>query len=100
MLEEGQVLKTWALPQDPLSADSQLADVLSDHRLAYLNYEGPISGDRGTVTRWDQGTYESLERDEARLVVLLRGQKLVGRVTIEPATEAPIQFRWSFAPVS
>ena len=34
------------------------AEVLPDHRLAYLDYEGPISGDRGSVTRWDRGTYD------------------------------------------
>jgi len=25
----------------------------------YLDYEGPVGGGRGTVTRWDGGEYES-----------------------------------------
>lgn len=29
-----------------------------EHRRLYLDYEGPISGDRGSVRRVDAGTYE------------------------------------------
>lgn len=34
------------------------ADRLADHRTLYLNYEGPISGNRGSVTRVATGRYE------------------------------------------
>jgi hypothetical protein len=33
------------------------AQRIADHRLAYLEYEGPISGGRGTVRRLDGGSY-------------------------------------------
>ncbi len=55
MLEQGTVLRTWALALEPNSATQIAADALVDHRLAYLDYEGPISGDRGQVTQWDIG---------------------------------------------
>lgn len=35
-----------------------LAESLADHRHAYLDYEGPISNDRGTVRRVIRGVYQ------------------------------------------
>ena len=32
---------------------------LADHRRAYLDYEGPLSGGRGRVTRVEAGVYDS-----------------------------------------
>ena len=61
MLESDGVLRTWrlaALPQTP--PDSMEAEELADHRLAYLEYEGPVGGERGTVSRVDAGTFETL----------------------------------------
>ena len=51
MLESGDALATWALKHSPDSAQPIAAEQLPDHRLAYLDYEGPISGGRGAVTR-------------------------------------------------
>ena len=42
MLEQENALATWALPQPPDTAEMP-AEPLPDHRLAYLDYEGPIS---------------------------------------------------------
>ncbi len=61
---------------------------------AYLDDEGPISGDRGTVSRWDIGEYETLEDRPERLVVQLRGSRLVGTATLRP--EMFGSHRWTF----
>src|SRR5262245_11174038 len=58
MLESDGILRTWALAELPVLQREIAADELADHRLAYLDYEGPISGDRGTVTQWDAGEYQ------------------------------------------
>ena len=76
MLERDGALRTWRLKQPPEVGDPIDAEALADHRLAYLEYEGPISGGRGTVTRWDVGTYEAVESTADRVVVRLAGQKL------------------------
>ena len=34
---------------------------LADHRRKYLDYEGPVSGNRGTVQRIDDGTCETID---------------------------------------
>lgn len=31
---------------------------LADHRRTYLTYQGPVSGDRGMVSRVDEGTHQ------------------------------------------
>jgi hypothetical protein len=54
------------------------AEPNADHRALYLDYEGPVSGDRGTVTRYDAGTCDWLEDGDARVRVELRGAKVVG----------------------
>ena len=47
MLEAGDVLRTWRLAAPP-GADQPIgATATFEHRLAYLDYEGPISGGRG-----------------------------------------------------
>jgi hypothetical protein len=82
MLENEAVLRTWRLDQPPDSAGEITARPLPDHRLAYLDYEGPVSGNRGEVRRWDRGEYLSVaERDEG-LEIELRGEKLSGRARL------------------
>ncbi|REK21858.1 MAG: hypothetical protein DWQ42_18415 [Planctomycetota bacterium] len=100
MLEVGAVLRTWALAARPDESLEQLAEALGDHRLAYLELEGPLSGNRGSVRRIDEGTYtvESgrLEADEDRYVVQLLGQEIVGRLELvrEPVAGASAPQRW------
>jgi DNA ligase D-like protein (predicted 3'-phosphoesterase) len=96
LLQTGEVLATWALAQPPDSAETMLAEALPDHRLAYLDYEGPISGGRGSVTRWDQGTYRVERQSEIELVVTLQGEKLTGRATLVRLSDPPQHWRFSF----
>jgi hypothetical protein len=58
MFEIDGALRTWAIGRMPDQGEPQSADALADHRLEYLTYEGPVSGERGSVTRWDAGTYQ------------------------------------------
>jgi len=83
MLERDGALLTWSLPALPSaeggegdSAAEQIAATrLADHRIAYLDYEGPISGNRGIVTRVDGGEYEVLEETEQAICVRLQGEE-------------------------
>ena len=83
LLESGDVLRTWSLPEPPEAAPRQIATALPDHRLLYLHYEGEISGGRGTVTRYDQGEYEIHSEEPTRLVAELRGGRLAGQIVLE-----------------
>ena len=60
MLEEHGVLRTWAIQSPPSLSEEQPAEALPDHRLTYLDYEGPLSENRGQVTRVMAGEYEKL----------------------------------------
>jgi hypothetical protein len=82
MLEEEGTLKTWALPQPPQLGLEIEAQPLADHRLSYLDYEGPISGGRGSVTRWDAGTFSTKYRTETEWAILLAGKQFCGMVII------------------
>lgn len=86
MLEHGDVLWTWSLPAFPRPSEPMSSARLPDHRLAYLDYEGEISGGRGTVRRCDRGTYQALEDGQASVTVALNGGMLIGRVSLELET--------------
>lgn len=82
MLEVDGSLRTWAV-DEPIAPGVELrARALADHRLAYLDYEGPISGGRGAVIRRESGTYRVVEWGEDRVEVDLAGGQLVGRVVL------------------
>ena len=95
LLEMGQALKTWALPQPPESGIEMTCEALPDHRPAYLDYEGPVSGDRGSVTRWDRGTCEIQRPNDTELVLELSGEKLAGRATLKQSLEDSRRWRFS-----
>jgi hypothetical protein len=96
MLEAGDVLKTWALPQPPQPGVEMECMALADHRLAYLDYEGPLSGDRGTVTRWDYGEY-TVERQTAMQWVLdMAGDKIRGTATLHSPAVDPDKWFFRF----
>ncbi|HUE74229.1 MAG TPA: DNA polymerase ligase N-terminal domain-containing protein [Pirellulaceae bacterium] len=82
MLEGGAALRTFALPHWPAAGETVPCEQLADHRLAYLDYEGPISGGRGHVTRHESGEYEIVETGET-LVLRLYGQRLKGTLSLE-----------------
>ena len=94
MLEAGGVLKTWALPRAPEAGIEMDCEALADHRLTYLDYEGPISGDRGVVTRWDWGTCAVERQGNDEWAVELAGHRIAGHATVRRSAHA--QNRWSF----
>jgi hypothetical protein len=83
MLEADGVLVTWAASGLPEKGAAIEAERLADHRLKYLEYEGPISGDRGSVRRVDCGDFEWIERQPARCEAQMFGETLRGRLVIE-----------------
>lgn len=82
-LDLGEVLATWQVLSDPRirpdkTASGWPARRIADHRRAYLDYEGPISGDRGEVRRVDRGTWTPIEQGPTGWVVHLAGEILRG----------------------
>ncbi|HEY2840822.1 MAG TPA: DNA polymerase ligase N-terminal domain-containing protein [Pirellulales bacterium] len=91
MIEVDGALRTWALAEFPTDGRVIDAEALADHRIAYLEFEGQISGGRGAVTRCDRGTFATISQIEDELFLDLRGEQLIGRVSL-------IQDRQSIAP--
>jgi hypothetical protein len=82
MLESGSVLRTWRLTAPPEPGQTVAAEVSFDHRLAYLDYEGPVSGGRGSVLPWDGGTFTWQVDEPERVVVRLCGGRLQGEAEL------------------
>jgi DNA polymerase Ligase (LigD) len=82
LLEAGRSLRAWRLLAEPGPGREVPAEPNADHRLLYLDYEGPVSGDRGNVRRWDAGTFEWVADGPDRVEVELKGGKLAGRCVV------------------
>jgi hypothetical protein len=83
MLEAGTVLRTWKLEAAPALGQTVRAEASFDHRLLYLDYEGPVSGGRGSVARWDAGTFTWAANTEERVVARLQGGRGRGTAILE-----------------
>jgi DNA polymerase Ligase (LigD) len=97
MLERGARLRTWAIDSPIVSGVELPARALGDHRLAYLEYEGPVSGNRGSVRRVDQGSYEASLWTADRVHLSLLGGQLVGEVELRRVgTTGGLPLAWLF----
>lgn len=85
MLERDGVLMTWRLAELPVASAPLAATPLADHRVAYLDYEGPVSGDRGEVRRVDAGEYLLVSESATELQVELHGALLKWRGSLSRA---------------
>ena len=82
MLEKQASLRAFRLSHPPDHAGAITAMPLADHRKVYLEYEGEVSGNRGTVTRWDWGAYELLSETDQRIEIRLKGERLTGTAVL------------------
>jgi hypothetical protein len=87
MLEAGAALRTWRLEAPPRSGRPLRATHLGDHRPLYLDYEGPVSGDRGQVSRHDRGTFTWEVDADDRVTVRLLGERLKGQLRLDRVAE-------------
>ena len=81
-LEAGPVLRAWRILAPFPAGGVVAAEPTGDHRQLYLDYEGPVSGGRGTVTRVDAGSFTWDADEPDRLVVRLNGARFVGTLMI------------------
>jgi hypothetical protein len=78
MLEDDDSLRTWRLESVPSPVQEVSATKSFAHRKVYLDYEGPVSRNRGSVQQWDQGSFR-WECDEPGLIrVFVEGRRLRG----------------------
>lgn len=98
MLEIGEQLRTWRLARTPAPGLVLDALPLPDHRRHYLDYEGPLSGNRGTVRRWDAGEFLPQEVAADHVTVLFQGNRLRGMASLRP--DAMGSWTFLFTPLS
>lgn len=92
MLESAGVLRTWALSANPVIRDLHEMEIaavkLPDHRLEYLDYQGPISAGRGEVARVAAGQFEILSETEFELVLEISSKTLAGQWKLSSTSPA------------
>ncbi|MCA9218071.1 MAG: hypothetical protein KDB27_33600 [Planctomycetales bacterium] len=80
MFECEDGLLTWAVDAIPQPGQTLLATQLPLHRKSYLDYEGPISKNRGHVTRVESGAYEVVSQSDNRFAAKMLGDNLRGAI--------------------
>ncbi len=86
MVDNGESLDTWQIDEGDfsllISGKTITARLLEPHRRDYLDYEGPVSKGRGRVKRYDRGEYTLLLHKKNLLSLMLRGERLTGKIEI------------------
>ena len=105
LVEDGPRLRTWAIDEPIVAGATLTARSLPPHRKVYLDYEGAISGDRGTVHRWDRGVAHVEVWDDRRVRLRVEGDQLVGVVDLwneggEADAEGPRRWLFRFGKLS
>jgi bifunctional non-homologous end joining protein LigD len=88
-LEHDGVLASWAIPNgipaDP--KDNRLAVRTEDHPLEYLEFHGEIPKGQygaGTMTIWDEGSFDVHKWEDRKVEVTFHGERLSGRYGLFP----------------
>lgn len=106
MLENGANLRTWRLAEAPRPGNSIALVRLPPHRSIHLDYEGPVSGNRGTVRRVLSGSYHPVPSpaNEAWFEFELGQERWLGQISGPaadpeggPDPEPPGQLIWRMA---
>ena len=82
-LEREGVLKSWAVPKGmpEVPGEKHLAVAVEDHPLDYGHFEGTIPEGQygaGTVSIWDNGTYDTKHWDPDKIEITFHGQRMTG----------------------
>jgi bifunctional non-homologous end joining protein LigD len=93
-LEINGVLKSWAIPKNPLIkiGEKRLAIETEDHPLDYARFSGVIPKGNygaGKVEIWDKGIFENLKNEDisksykrGRIEIRLKGKRLNGNYAL------------------
>ncbi|MFN9718760.1 MAG: hypothetical protein ACK58L_08715 [Planctomycetota bacterium] len=98
-LVQGEAMAaTWRLMREPCLGEPIYAERLADHRLMYLDYEGPVSNNRGHVRRVLSGdvTSEMFPEDPGvERVLTLGAQNFASRVVVFHTQDGRCFFQFS-----
>lgn len=94
------MLRAWKLDEPPRADAALPCHSAPDHRLVYLDYEGPLTDQRGWVARWDWGTYQLDLETPTELRLAMDGHRLQGKVHIWRNSPADNQWQMLYRPAS
>ena len=89
-LQEGNRLLSWRGDHHGHFLNGGLVVQTDDHRLVYLDYQGPLTGQRGTVRRIDGGALAWKHRGEHEFIAEIKGQRWQGLLRLKKIDET----RW------
>jgi hypothetical protein len=94
LLESGDDALCWRLLRQPCSGEPIAAEQLPPHRLQYLDFEGPVSGNRGIVKSVANGTYQIVST-QPEFTIALMGLDWAHSASL--VIYEPDRFFWQFS---
>ncbi len=82
LLEAPDGCWTWRLLDSPDKAFVLRAERIANHRPFYLDYEGPVSGNRGSVFQSDAGAWVWITATDSRVMGWATGRHWCGRIVL------------------
>lgn len=94
LLELADCAATWRLLRLPVAGEPIPAERIANHRKHYLSYEGPVSGQRGTVITVESGTYLGTIHDDTEFELRLFDTPFAACANLD--FDSARQARWHF----
>ena len=88
---QAKTLQTWALECEPVPGTTIAAVQLKNHRAWYLDNDGPLTGDRGSVHRKICGDFEWLENHVNFKLIRIRFGQRRWTVAIEQSSSGDFE---------
>ncbi len=90
------VLATWRWNAIPTDSEDFTGVSLEAHRLEYLEYEGEISGNRGSVERKVQGSYSpEIKSELTEWTIRLSSSMMAGDLHAQRVSESEWKFQFT-----
>jgi hypothetical protein len=85
MLQQGEALATWQVSIHPTEWPGKNIPCwkIFDHRLMYLEYEGPLGQNRGEVKIFTAGTYQIIKIEKNNWSIRLKSDIISGNLIIK-----------------
>ena len=95
LLEEEESARAWRLLRKPCLCEPIAAEPLPPHRLLYLDYEGPLSNDRGRVEQFCTGSYMLDDAGHTRMRVQLLANSFATQADMATTPDGRVFFTFS-----
>jgi hypothetical protein len=88
LIEWGETLLAWELLAPLNISAAQSVAQLPNHRQIYLDFEGELTDNRGSVQQWDKGNYSLVNNSDAEFTFQIDGKRVCGTMKLKRESQS------------